>query len=59
MRGNKALVDWLKDTRANVQKWEVPEGDAFGCRYEANLTDYRLEPRECVWLVELAIQLAD
>ena len=59
MRGNKALVDWLKDTRANVQKWEVPEGDAFACRYEAYLTDYRLEPRKSVRVVELAIQLAD
>ena len=34
-------------------------GDAFGCRYEAYLTDYRLEPRKSVWEVELAIKLSD
>jgi hypothetical protein len=38
---------------------DTPKGEAFGCRYEAYLTDYRTEPRKTKWQVDLAIRLRD
>jgi effector-binding domain-containing protein len=59
MRGNKALINWIKQNNIAWDRWNDPAGDAFGCRYEAYLTDYRIEPRKSKWEVELAIKLAD
>jgi effector-binding domain-containing protein len=59
MRGNKALIGWIKENNIRVDRWEDKEGDAFACRYEAYLTDYRVEPRKKEWNVELAIKVAD
>jgi len=59
MRGNKALIGWIKDNNIRIDRWNDKEGDAFACRYEAYLTDYRIEPRKKAWNVELAIKLAD
>ncbi len=59
MAANKALIGWAKENGVVWDRWETPTGDAFGCRYEAYLTDYRLEPRKSNWQVELAIKLAD
>jgi len=36
----------------------VPEADRFACRYEAYLTDPKLEPRKKQWKIELACKLA-
>jgi effector-binding domain-containing protein len=59
LRGNKALLGWIHENRIQVDRWQDREGDAFACRYEAYLTDYRVEPRKSAWEVDLAIKLAD
>lgn len=59
MRGNKTLIEWIKENNIKVDCWDNKEGDVFACRYEAYLTDYRVEPRKSAWHVELAIKVAD
>ena len=59
LRGNQALIRWLNEQNLNVDREDTPNGDAFGCRYEAYLTDYRTEPRKKKWDVDLAIRLRD
>lgn len=59
MRGNKALIGWINENNIRIDRWNDKEGDAFACRYEAYLTDYRIEPRKKAWNVELAIKVAD
>ena len=59
LRANRALLDWAKQEGLAWDRWDAPTGDGFCCRYEAYLTDYRLEPRKSVWEVELAIKLSD
>lgn len=59
LRGNKALLGWAEANNIRWDRWDDPAGDAFRCRYEAYLTDYRVEPRKSKWQVELAIKLAD
>jgi effector-binding domain-containing protein len=59
MRGNKALIGWIKENNIRMDRWDNKEGDAFACRYEAYLTDYRVEPRKKAWNVDLAIKVAD
>lgn len=59
LRANRALQDWAKREGVVWARWDDPAGDGFCCRYEAYLTDYRLEPRKSVWEVELAIKIAD
>lgn len=60
LASNKALLEWLRDTEGiAADRWNTAAGDAFGCRYEAYLTDARQEPRKTKWQIELAIRLAD
>lgn len=59
MAANKALLNWGKEKGLTWDRWQEPEGDAFRCRYEAYLTDYRVESRKTKWEIELAIKLAD
>ena len=59
LRANRALLDWAEQEGLAWDHWDAPTGDSFGCRYEAYLTDYRLEPKKSVWEVELAIKLSD
>lgn len=59
LAGNKALLNWGKAQGLTWDRKNVPAGDAFRCRYEAYLTDYRREPRKKRWEIELAIKLAD
>ena len=59
MRGNKALITWATKHGIRWDRWADPAGDAFRCRYEAYLTDYRIEPRKSEWKVDLAIKIAD
>lgn len=59
LRGNKALIGWIQQNNVKVDRWDDEEGDAFACRYEAYLTDYRVEPRKSAWEIELAIKVAD
>ncbi|BCB75629.1 hypothetical protein GCM10022251_27610 [Phytohabitans flavus] len=59
MRANKALLQWVRDNRVTLDRQETSEGDAFGCRYEAYLTDPRTEPRKTRWETELSMRVAD
>lgn len=59
LRGNQALSIWVKEQKLAADREDTPTGEAFGCRYEAYLTDYRTEPRTTKWQVDLAIRLRD
>jgi effector-binding domain-containing protein len=59
LRGNQALLLWVKEQQLEIEREDTSKGDAFGCRYEAYLTDYRTEPRKTKWQVDLAIRLRD
>jgi effector-binding domain-containing protein len=59
LRGNQALLNWVQAKELKVDRQPTPQGDAFACRYEAYLTDYRSEPRKKKWQVDLAIKLSD
>ena len=59
LRGNQALSIWVKEKKLEADREDTSKGEAFGCRYEAYLTDYRNEPRKTKWQVDLAIRLRD
>ncbi len=59
LRGNQALSIWVQEKKLEVDKEITPKGEAFVCRYEAYLTDYRSEPRKTKWQVDLAFRLRD
>jgi effector-binding domain-containing protein len=59
MAGNKALIGWAQENGIAWDRWDDPAGDAFRCRYEAYLTDYRVEHRKTLWEIDLAIKIAD
>ena len=59
LRGNQALLLWVAEKGLQVDRENTSEGEAFGCRYEAYLTDYRTEPRKTKWQVDVAIRLKD
>lgn len=57
-RANKALMEWARDQKLSLDRFHDDDGDHFGCRYEAYLTDPRTEPRKTKWEVELNIRVA-
>lgn len=59
LASNKALITWAKANGFAWDRWDDPAGDGFRCRYEAYLTDYRVEPRKTRWEIDLAIKIAD
>ena len=59
LRANKTLLQWVRDNGVALDRRETSEGDAFGCRYEAYLTDPRTEPRKTKWETELSMRVAD
>lgn len=59
LTGNKALLVWGKANGLTWDRWEDPNGDAFGARYETYLTDPKVEPRKTRWEIEVAIKLAE
>ena len=59
LRANRALIDWARDNKLEFDRCDVPEGDRFACRYEACLTDPKLEPRKTKRAFEVAIKLVD
>jgi hypothetical protein len=59
LRGNQALSIWTQEKKLDVDKETTSGGEAFACRYEAYLTDYRSEPRKTRWQVDLAFRLRD
>ena len=59
LRGNQALMKWAKDHSIKFDALIPGEAESYVCRYEAYLTDYRIEPRKLLWEVELSIKLSD
>ncbi len=57
--GNGALLKWGAEQGLAWDRWDVPEGDAFGGRYESLLSDPDAEPDMAKWQTEVAIRLAD
>jgi effector-binding domain-containing protein len=58
LRGNQALMQWGRDKAIAFEAIDPAEAESYRCRYEAYLTDHRVEPRKLLWDVELAIKLA-
>jgi len=59
LRGNQALMKWAADHEITFDPLVVGEVESYTCRYEAYLTDHRIEPRKLLWDVELSIKIAD
>lgn len=59
LRGNQALMQWGRDTGTAFEAIDPTQSESYVCRYEAYLTDYRIEPRKLLWDVELSIKIAD
>lgn len=59
LRSNQALMKWAKDQGITFDRLVADDVESYTCRYEAYLTDYRIEPRKLLWDVELSIKLAD
>lgn len=59
LRGNQALMKWAKDNKIMFDPLIAGAAESYTCRYEAYLTDYRMEPRKLLWDVELSIKIAD
>ncbi|BCB91236.1 GyrI-like domain-containing protein [Phytohabitans suffuscus] len=59
LRANKTLLEWVRANGVALDRRETSEGDAFGCRYEAYLTDPRTESRKTRWETELSMRVAD
>jgi DNA gyrase inhibitor GyrI len=58
LRGNQALMKWGFDTGTRFEPIDPTQAESYVSRYEAYLTDYRLEPRKLLWDVELSIKIA-
>lgn len=58
IRANRALLEWIRENGLTLDRSNDPAGDRFACRYEAYLTDPRIEPRKTKWHVDLSMRLA-
>ncbi|MCP2241524.1 effector-binding domain-containing protein [Lentzea aerocolonigenes] len=58
-RANKLLLEWTRDNGHALDRQDGPGGDHFACRYEAFVTDPRVERMKTKWQVELNIRLAE
>jgi effector-binding domain-containing protein len=59
LRGNQALMKWARDNGVKFDPIDANLAESYVCRYEAYLTDYRIESRKLLWDVELSIKIAD
>jgi effector-binding domain-containing protein len=59
LRGNQALMQWARDTGNVFEPIDPALRESYVSRYEAYLTDYRVEPRKLLWDVELSIRVAN
>lgn len=59
LRGNQALMKWAKDNGVKFEPLDPKAAESYVCRYEAYLTDYRVESRKLLWDVELSIKIVD
>jgi effector-binding domain-containing protein len=58
LRGNQALMKWARDNGVKFDPIDASLAESYVCRYEAYLTDYRIESRKLLWDVELSIKVA-
>ena len=58
LRGNQALMKWAQENGMAFDSLDPCLSESYVCRYEAYLTDYRVEPRKLLWDVELSIKMA-
>lgn len=56
---NAALIDWAMRQGLVWDRWDTPDGDAFGARVEFYLTEPEDEPDPAQWETEVAIRLAE
>ena len=56
---NRALIDWVRANGMEFDRWDTEQGDNFRGRYEAFLTDPKVEHRKSKWEIEVAIKLAE
>lgn len=56
---NAALIDWAMQQGLVWDRWDTPDGDAFGARVEFYLTEPEDEPDPAQWETEVAIRLAE
>jgi effector-binding domain-containing protein len=59
VEANGALLRWGAEQGLQWDRWQTPEGDAFGGRIERYLTDPEHEPDPAKWETEVAIRLVD
>ncbi|HLO98158.1 MAG TPA: GyrI-like domain-containing protein [Fimbriimonas sp.] len=59
LRGNQALMKWAVDNGVKFEPIDPNLKEFYVCRYEAYLTDYRVESRKLLWDVELSIKVID
>ena len=59
LRGNQALMKWATNHGVTFDPLVPDAVESYTCRYEAYLTDYRIESRKLLWDVELSIKIAD
>lgn len=59
LRANQVLMKWARDNGVKFDPLVAGEVESYVCRYEAYLTDYRIESRKLLWDVELSIKIAD
>ena len=59
LRGNQALMKWARDHGVKFDPIDAGLAESYVCRYEAYLTDYRVESRKLLWDVELSIKIAE
>ncbi len=59
LRGNQALMKWATDHVVRFDPLVEGEVESYVSRYEAYLTDYRIESRKLLWDVELAIKISE
>ena len=57
LRGNQALMKWAAEHAVRFDPLNANEAESYVCRYEAYLTDYRVESRKLLWDVELSIKI--
>ncbi len=58
LRGNQALMKWGRETETKFEAIDPGQAESYVCRYEAYLTDHRIEPRKLLWDIELSIKIA-
>jgi effector-binding domain-containing protein len=56
---NAALLDWGAKHGLTWDQWAVPEGDAFGARYETFIDGPDDDPDPAKWKTEVAIKIAE